>query len=62
MSLLTGIDVAACAANQVTIDVENQECTHSDKNDLTEIRSGKHSLRIHVGIDNYIKADIYGRL
>ena len=43
VSLLTGIDVAACAANQVTIDVENQECTHGDKNDLTEIRSGKQS-------------------
>ena len=41
VSVLTGIDVAGCTANQVIIDVQNQECGQRDRNDLTAIRSGK---------------------
>ncbi|GMN55663.1 hypothetical protein TIFTF001_024774 [Ficus carica] len=33
------IDVAGCTANQVIIEVQNQECAQRDKNDLTAIRS-----------------------
>ena len=46
---LTGIDVAGCTANQVTIDLQNQEFTQIDNTDLTAIiRSGKANTSRHI--------------
>ncbi|GMN73494.1 hypothetical protein TIFTF001_055349, partial [Ficus carica] len=39
-TVLTDIDVAGCATKQIALDVQNQQCTQSDKNDFTAIRSG----------------------